>query len=77
MLLNVPARFSIAFIVYGCSTPGILFLASRTWISSCSASVYFPRLLYVNARFAMALIVSRFSCSQNWNVKFLCLCEFS
>ena len=43
-LLGVSARFPTAFIVSGCSTPIIVFFASRTWISSLSASAYFPGL---------------------------------
>ena len=39
----VAARFALALIVSGCSTPRIFFLASRTCICSFSASVYFPK----------------------------------
>jgi hypothetical protein len=55
--MSPDARFPMANIVSGCSSPRIFFLASRTWISSFSASVCFPKSLYVDARFPMVNIV--------------------
>ena len=56
--LGVTARFPMVLIVFECSTPRILFLASWNWRFSVSASVYFLNFWYVADRYPMALIVS-------------------